>query len=164
MDAKGVRRQRLIRNIHANVDSGREADRKTLCEQRSTTELYGLMIVALRLALQKGTCKAPVRHCCKASSESSLGCTKRKTGEDGHPLPPLQSLPSGKLDVLRDRQTMPPEVVQDRRRVPHRVTIPVRADLTASRERIVRVHWISLQPLGLRPAVRPAQDFFQFPP
>src|SRR6266851_9908036 len=78
--------------------------------------------------------------------------------------PALQSLPSGKLDVLRNRQTMPLEVVEDRRRVPHRVTIPVLADLTASREWIVRVPWISLQPLGLRPAVRPAQDFFQFPP
>src|SRR6266849_10327490 len=102
-------------------------------------ELHGQRSFALQLALQKGTWKAPVRHSSKASSEGSLGCTKRKTGEDGHPLPPLQSLPSGKLDVLRDRQTMPPEVVQDRRRVPHRVTIPVRADLTASRKRIMRV-------------------------
>jgi hypothetical protein len=60
---------------------------------------------------------------------------------------------------------MPLEVVEDRRRVPHRMTAPVlRPDLRASRERIVRVPGISFQPLGLRPAVRPAQDILQFPP
>src|SRR6266851_567527 len=78
--------------------------------------------------------------------------------------PALQSLPSGKLDVLRNRQTMPLEVVEDRRRVPHRMVVPVRADPTASRKGIVRVLRISLQSLRMRPAVRPAQDILQFPP
>src|SRR5216683_5946211 len=76
--------------------------------------------------------------------------------------PALQSLPSGKLDVLRNRQTMPLEVVEDRRRVPHWVAAPVRADLTALRKRIMRVVRINFQSLSMRPAVRPAQDIFQF--
>jgi hypothetical protein len=86
-------------------------------------------------------------------------------GRGWPPSPALQSLPSGKLDVLRDRQTMPLEVIEDRRRVPHRMTAPVRTDLTAPRKRIVSVALrINFQSLGMRPAIRPAQDILQFPP
>jgi len=48
---------------------------------------------------------------------------------------------------LRDiaKTTVPlAQLAEDRRRVPHRVTIPVRADLTASRKRIMRVLGVSL--------------------
>ena len=138
--------------------------RQKIYEQWSTTELYGLMNVALQLALQEGTCRAAARHRCKASNESLSGCTERKNGRGWPSSPALQSLPSGKLDVLRNRQTMPLEVVEDRRRVPHRMAVPVRPDLTASRKRIVRVPGIRFQSFCVRPAIRPAHDVLQLPP
>ena len=114
-------------------------------------------ILPCRLPCRKASSRHDARQYARHSSSS-------KNGRGWPSSPALQSLPSGKLDVLRNRQTMPLEVVEDRRRVPHRVTATVRPDLTASRERIVRVPWISFQPLSVRPAIRPAQDIFQFPP
>ena len=93
-------------------------------------------ILPCMLPCRKASSRHDARQYARHSSSS-------KNGRGWPPSPALQSLPSGKLDVLRNRQTMPLEVVQDRRRVPHRMAVPVRANLTASRERIVRVPWIS---------------------
>jgi hypothetical protein len=88
----------------------------------------------------------------------------KKSKDAGRPPGVLVGLPSRELDVLWSRQTVPLEVVEDRRRVPDRVTVPVRTELPASRECVMRVRGVEHQPPCLRPAVRPSNNVLQLSP
>jgi len=89
---------------------------------------------ALLLALQEGTPALLCKASRKASSRHPIELKRERMA--------ILSRPS-KSSVRKTRRSSEPadhaaEVVEDRRRVPHRMAVPVLPDLTALRERIVR--------------------------